>query len=237
MRVRATLVVVALHAAIAACSGTETGNPGTARVAFGLRASDPALVSVGSDGSGNRVEALLLAVDQAALIGCDARSGATPLFEEPVVVDLVRGTDVVIPAGEYCGIRVTLAPRHLPAVVEAPAIEEATVAAHGVRADGVPFTIASRTPLSIVAEDGPFEVQDGDDLVLAFDVSVWLNGGVLEGAVVVDGRATIDGTGNSAAQFDQQVAAGLFRDRDGDGAIEPDETIPLAAVGPAGPRP
>src|SRR6266850_258565 len=86
----------------------------------------------------------------------------------------------------------------------------------GGSGDRVPFTVASRAPLTIVANGELFHVHAGDALLFAFDASRWLGGGILAGAPVVAGRATIDG-GDSAVQFDQQTAADLFRDVNGNG--------------------
>jgi len=230
MIARRLLLLLALHIGLAACGGTETGNPGGAQVALGVRASDPAVVRVGGDGPGDRVDALLLAIDEAALIGCGATPSATPVFAGGALVDLVSGAQSGgVPAGEYCGIRIILAPRDLPPVADAPGVAGATVAAHGVRSDGVPFTVVSRAPLTIVADGEPFQVRDADTLLFAFDASRWLRG-ILAEAAVVEGRAVVDGTGATAAQFERQVAADLFRDVNGNGAVDAGETRPLAAT-------
>jgi hypothetical protein len=230
--VRRLLIVLAL---LAACSGTETGNPGGAEVEIGLRASDPDIVSIDGDGGGDRVESLVLAIDEAALVGCEADPSSTPVFHGKAIVDLVPGARADgIPAGEYCGIRLMLAPRELPAIGNAPAVRDASIAARGVRRDGVPFTVASRASLTVVVTGEPFHVDNGDTLLLAFDASRWLGGGILGGAPVVDGRATIDGTGDSAVQFERQTAAELFRDANGNGAVDVGETMPLAATASSG---
>jgi hypothetical protein len=189
------------------------------------------VVRVDGDGAGDRVDALLLAIDEAALIGCGAAPSATSVFAGGAVVDLVPGAQSGgVPAGEYCGIRITLAPRDLPPVTDAPAVAGATVAAHGVRSDGVPFTVVSRAPLTIVADGEPFQVRDADRLLFAFDASRWLGGGILAETAVVDGRAVVDGTGATAVQFERQVAADLFRDVNGNGAVDAGETRPLVAT-------
>jgi len=231
MKPRSSLSWVVLAALVAACGGTETGNPGGARVSFGIRASDTDIVSVGPGGTGDRVEALLLVVDEAALVGCAPDPSSTPLLQPGTVVDLVQGArSAAVPAGEYCGVRVTLVSAQLPGRGDAPPVSGATVAAHGVRADGVPFTVVSRTPLTIDAGGEPFQLRDGDALIFAFDASRWLGGGILERAAIVDGRATIDGTGSGAAEFDAQTTAALFRDSNGDNVVDDGETVPLAAT-------
>ena len=219
-------IVLALSAA--ACGGTETGNPGVAGVALGLRASDPAVVDVGAASGGSRVTALLVAVEEAALVACESADGQDHVLVRRMVLDLVAGSPpAAVPAGMYCGLRIVLAPADLPPVANVPPISAATVAAHGLRADGVPFTLVSRAPRTIVTDIASFTLRPGDAFIFAFDVSTWLGRGLLDAAPVVDGRAIVDGPGALGAQFDQQVAGGLFNDTSNDGSIEPDEATPV----------
>jgi hypothetical protein len=233
MNIKGIALSVMLALPMAACGGTETGNPGAASVALGLRASDPAVVDVEATAGGSHVTALLVAVERAALIGCASVHDEELVLARDAIVDLVAGSPTIAVApGRYCGVRLVLAPADLPMVEGAPPVAGATVAAHGVRADDVPFTLVSRSPRTIQTDITPFTLQARDAFIFAFDVSTWLGRGLLDAAPVVDGRAIVDGTGDLGAQFDRQVAGGLFDDVSSDGRIEPDEATPVVDLPP-----
>lgn len=230
MRARGAAVLAALALVLVGCGGTETGNPGSASMAFGLRASEPEVVDVGPNASGTRVEALLIAIAGAELVPCSRDATAVVVIPDPTIVDLALGSgDYRVPPGEYCGLRLMLTIRDLPGGFDFPPVAAASVAAHGVRADAVPFTATSTEARTIAIEGTPFTIAPDEHVIFAFDVSRWL-AALLDAAPVVDGRAIVDGGGALGARFDQQTSGGLFEDASGNGVIDPAEETPVIST-------
>ena len=232
MRRRGAGIVAVLALLAAACGGTETGNPGSASVALAVRASDPSRVAVGPIGTGTTVEAAFVSLARAELVPCVAGAAPVVVVEGPAVIDLVAGSEEFpIAPGVYCGMRIVLGRQDLPGGPDVPSAAQASVAIHGVRADGAPFTAESADARTIVAEGAAFSIANGAHVIFAFDVSRWLDG-LLDGAPVVDGRVTIDGGGALGAEFDRQTSGDLFEDTSADGIIDPGEATPVASTLP-----
>jgi hypothetical protein len=208
------------------CDGSETGNPSLAKLQLSLRATDPAIASVGDIGNAIRVQELWLSVARIAAVGCGVPAEEVLLSQPMVLGDLARGLDVgELPAGDYCGLHLTLEPVALPTLPAGVAPGMASIGVYGSRADAVPFAILSVAPLDLSIPGTAFTVHDGDALLLAFDVSAWLRDAVLDSATVVDGTAVLDGREHPAitSVFESQLSVSLHHDADADGHVDVDE--------------
>jgi hypothetical protein len=215
------------------CTGSETGNPSvSASLSLGLRSTDPSLATVGETGDAIRVRELWLSIAGIAAVPCATGAGEVPINQGPIGDDLVPGFDVGnLPAGEYCGLHVVLAPTALSTLPTGVTTGPATVAVYGTRADDVPFAVLSAAPLDLSIPGAAFTVSEGHSLLLAFDVSSWLRDAVLDSASVMDGLAVLDGREHPSvtATFEAQLTATLHDDLNADGHVDADEAA-LATI-------
>jgi hypothetical protein len=221
-------VVLALGAI--GCGGTETGNPGGARLELTLRATDPSVATVRGQGQGLRVDELYLSLASVALVGCPDGHGAG--FSDDAVVNLADGAllDGEFPPGEYCGFRFALEPGALPGAGENPNFERATIAVYGASADATAFEIVSGNVLELELPAPAFTLSTEEKLLLAFDVSLWLRENVLDTAVTTDRGLVMDGRDHPAVteRFEMQMAVSLHRDANDNGVVDETEAA-LAA--------
>jgi hypothetical protein len=133
--------------------------------------------------------------------------------------------------GEYCGLRLLLAPTALSTLPAGVTAGPATVAVYGTRADDVPFAVLSAAPLDLPISGAAFAVREDHTLLLAFDVSAWLRDAVLDSATVVDGLALLDGREHPSVTetFETQLTATLHDDLNADGHVDANEAA-LATV-------
>ena len=212
-----------------ACTGSETGNPSSAKLQLGLQSSDDSIASELATPGTIHVEQLWLSVESVTLLGCDASATETAINPKPLSGDLARGVPAgVVPSGDYCGARVRLVPGDFAAPADLPVLP-ASVAVQGTRADGVPFAVLSAAPLDVTLPGAVFPVSEQEQLLLAFDVSGWLRANVLDAATVVNGTALLDGRQHPVltSTFESQVTVSLHHDENGNGAVDATEA-PLA---------
>jgi hypothetical protein len=212
---------------IGGCTGSETGNPSaTANLRLAVRATDPSIATVGETGDAIRVEELWLSVTRIAAVPCAAGAEEVAINQEPIGDNLVPGLDAgKLPVGEYCGLRMMLAPTTLSTLPTGVTTGPASVAVYGTRSDDVPFAVLSAAPLDLFIPGAAFTISDGHSLLLAFDVSAWLRDAVLDSAAVVDGLAVLDGREHPSltATFEAQLTATLHDDLNLDGHVDADE--------------
>lgn len=215
------------------CSGSETGNPSaTARLRLGLRTTDSSVATVGEVGDAIRVQALWLSIATIAAVPCAGGAEQVPINQDPIAADLAPGLDAgKLPVGEYCGLRLLLAPTALSAQPAGVTAGPATVAVYGTRADAVPFAVLSAAPLDLPIPGAAFNVREDHTLLLAFDVSAWLRDAVLDNATVVDGLALLDGREHPSVTetFETQLTATLHDDLNADGHVDANEAA-LATI-------
>jgi hypothetical protein len=207
------------------CEGSETGNPSLGSLQMQLRSTDETIASVVETDNAIHVEQLWLSISSVALVGCGVDAAEVTLNRESITGDLAQGVAVGdIPAAEYCGVRLLLAPASLP--VTAPGVAApASIAVSGARADGVPFVVLSAAPLDVMVPGTAFTVRENEAFLLAFDIAAWLRAGVLDGATLVDGTAVLDGREHPSVTsvFESQLTVTLHHDANANGVVDESE--------------
>ncbi len=237
-----------LALALGGCAGgTETGNPAVSTpIALQVYSTDPATVSVGPGEGGSVVRQAWVAFGVFDFRGVGECAGINELNLPPgpslLVADLADpGTriELELEADTYCGLVVPLEKITAELPDGAPAeLADHSIVIQGQRADGVGFTLAypEQDELELAGIAGDFDLAaDGEGLLLFFDVSVWMNGVDLQAAALSpDGSIRIDATSNPALleafELNVECALELYRDPDGDGALDPGEPQLAACV-------
>jgi len=217
MKRHPTLLAAAV--ALAACTGTDVGNP----------AVDVNFAAYNLTAPGATVEHATMQVERVRLRPADdCEGGAEIEIEGPFMIDLTSPTsiadltDLELDAQAYCRLEL----RWHPDDDTDRAIEVTGVA------DGTPFDVRSRRndELRLEATDaGGFTIDDATSaLFVAFDMAAWLDGVDIASAELDgDGVALIDddANGDLLDVFEDNVtdAANLFDDDDGDGSLDDDE--------------
>jgi hypothetical protein len=232
------LLVLGLACPLEGCSGTETGNPKPPAIElrFTAYSADFNRVAVGVQGSGLRVDHAFVTLERVELLPCSGSGkslelsvGELELTQRPPRVLLAESEET-----DFCAARVLLA---RGAGDLAPALAGRSALVEGVRADGLPFQIASELELTVDLTSSPPTSPFGSRrLLLGFNLAEWLNGVGVETAVAENGMVSIDSTHGPAALaiFDAQVksAVALFDDADGNGQLAGDNQPPAASAGP-----
>jgi hypothetical protein len=244
MRAFSAACVLAL--AFSGCAGgTETGNPAVSTgIALQLHSTDPGAVAVGEGAGGAVVQQAWVSFGVFDFRRAGECGSTSELDNQagPIaaVVDLAEPDtriDLDLEAGSYCGLMVPLEQVTAELPDGAPAeIGDHSIVVRGERADGVAFTLAypEQDELELIGVGGDFDLEaDGEGLLLLFDVSVWMQGVNLQlAALSPDNTIHIDAQNNTglldAFEINVECALQLYRDLDGDGALDPGEP-PLAA--------
>ncbi len=211
--------LLAAAAALAACTGTDVGNP----------AVDVHFAGYNLTGPEAAVDQAIMQVERIRLRPADDCDGDAAIeIDGPFAVDLTTTTaiadltDVELEAQAYCRLELRW---HQDDDTDL-AIEVAG------EADGTPFAVRSRRNdelrLEATEADGFTIGEATSALFVAFDLAAWLDGVDIASAVLDgDGVAVIDDDTNSDLLdvFEDNVAdaADLFADDDGDGALDDDE--------------
>lgn len=226
--------------ALAGCSASETGNPvGGRTLQLLARSSDP-VVGVGEDAE-LRVDAAWVVLDDIrfeSAAQCDSGETREADIDGPIIVDLVQRPEPLPLALEdtaYCRVRVKQDRAERVPNGAPEELEDASIVVTGTRRDGTPFVIRTRREreAELRSESEPFELDAATNaLILAFDVGKWLEGVELDTAEPNDEgviRIDDDNDDDRLERFEENVEAALelFRDRDEDGALDPDDD-PLA---------
>lgn len=231
-------------APLAACAGTETGNPPfTGTLEYNAFSSQPKTFALSSDDGdgGARVTSTWLVlgdVDFVAEGDCDADVEASAHAEGLGAGDHAQPgaarTEVELSAGRYCGLRVPFLRAEAPPSNAPEALAGHSILLSGELADGVPFVLRSALDAEVLVTDAEsFELdEERSTLLLGFDVATWLGGVDFTTAQTnADGSVDIDEAHNAALleAFEAELAAGivLHRDPSGTGEVDPDAT-PLA---------
>ncbi len=246
---RSLLAVCGLLAVtVCGCAGgTETGNPALSTpIALQVYSTDPSRVSVGPGEGGSVVQRAWISFGAFDFRGVGECEQIEELDLPPgpslLVADLAdpdTRIELELDADTYCGLVVRLekTTRELPD--GAPALlADHSIVVEGERGDGVGFTLAypEQDELELGGIDGDFDLAaDGEGLLLFFDVSVWMDGVDLESAALSpEGSIRIDAMSNpvllEAFEANVECALELYRDGDGDGALDPGEPQLAACV-------
>lgn len=223
-------------------SGTETGNPSlTGALSYTGYSSKPADFSVRDAGSVANIENAWLDLDSVSVSpdgACGIDGGEAFVVPALGVGDHAAGAHNFTPyaakAGAFCSVDLPFA--RVPSGASSGSVPDDlpgnSLLITGTLADGTPFSIASSsTPVVTLRAEGAGFVLSADqaDALIAFDFAAWLDGVDFDAAERSDGQIVISADSNSSllATFEQNLAAGvaLYRDRDGDGAIDDDDEL------------
>jgi hypothetical protein len=235
-RVLAPLAAVVL---LAACGGTETGNPpGPVRLSVVGTSSAPTTAVIGPSQGGLSIEEALVSFASVELLPCG--SDPAPAAVRNWIVDLGHDpptqTTIETTLREYCGVRIELAPAaEGPGVPSGIALRSAFL--RGKRADSIAFEVASATysTIDLLPVAPPPGRLAARSIILSFDVVVWLRGLGLDrvsrdprGVVLVDAQTQPA----ALAMFDQQTAeaAILHVDVNQNGRLDMAEIAPTATA-------
>lgn len=229
---RKVMIVVAMLS-LAACGGTETGNPFTADTRLHAHSSDAPRVAVLTDGSEARVDEVWLGAGAITMLGADC-TAVVATMPAPNT-----GTDRAQPGPEelmyemtpdpLCAIavplvQVTTVPGGAP-----PELLGQSVLVTGVRtSDGAAFRIRTSIVGSVYIPElvagTHFTIdEDQPSTFLGLDVASWITGAVdLAGATPVGGVIAIEMGGDEVrlAAFEDNLARGfeLYDDPDMSGS-------------------
>jgi hypothetical protein len=227
--------LLALGNLLTGCEGTETGNPRPPpgiELRFSAYSNDFNRVAVGRHGDGLSLDRVFVALERFQLLPCSASGksldlsvGELQLTERPPPLLLAESEET-----DFCAASFRLAPGVGDQAAE---LSGRSAFVEGVRADGVPFQLASELDLTVdLASDtaAPFGSRR---LLLAFNFATWLNGVGVETASIENGTVSIDslhqpdllGAFNARAG----LAAALYDDTDGNGQLAGDNQPPAAS--------
>jgi hypothetical protein len=232
----------------AGCAGTETGNPGqkptttTAQVGLTAFSSDATVVALPAAMEPPPGEIAILeawvSVHELELRACSDASGNRYRIQD-LVGDVAAGSllsQLKVPVTDYCRVEVQIE-KPEDSAPENP-LGDDTLQITGLRADGTPFTVASRRgfELELRSRGTGFGIDaTRSALLVAFDALRWFDGVDLDGAEVDDHSIRIDDQHNAAllAAFEANVSRslGVYRD-DGDGELEDGEDHAVAGGEP-----
>lgn len=245
-----------LAVAGAGCEGTEVGNPdvepvqlsltahsSSADVAFAADAEDDE--DGGSDGpagtAGVTVERMWVSLGAVRFVlddACGRDPDSRTTVPGPIVADLAGEPTALtakLPDADYCSVRASLERAGAGDDVPAELVGYSALLA-GVRADGVPFQIRSRSKPDFVlrSRGEPFRLaSDAKPVFLAFDAGAWLNGVDLAAAEPdAAGKVLVELPGDPRLrtfESNMRSSLSLFKDADKNGALDRGEAgAPLA---------
>jgi hypothetical protein len=224
----------------ACSSGTETGNPSlSGALSYTGYSSKPGEYGVREGGSVATVTNAWLdlgAVEVSPQGACGIEDGEPFTVPGLGIGDHAAGnhnsTEYSAPAGRYCTVALPFVkvPRAASGLPDELLGQSLLIV--GTLADGTPFSIASSAAplIELRASSGGFSLSSEQaDAVIAFDFAAWLGPVDFAAAASEDGQIIISESSNVALleQLEANWAAGvaLYRDRDGDGLIDPDAEL------------
>jgi hypothetical protein len=243
---RAALLVAA---AGCAAGGSETGNPAVPmRIDLDARSSDPdaVAVAVSSGAAGTVIDEAWVAFGELAFLrGAECAMLGDYDVDGPTahVADLARAgarLTVEVAEGDYCGLVVPLMSRTTDLPEDAPEeLATHSIVLRGRRADGTPFLLThpEQDELELAARETAFAVDSGAaDLLLSFDVAVWMEDVDLDAAEIADGVIRIDAENNrtllDAFERNLECSLELYADEDDDSTVStPDPLLASCAPG------
>lgn len=231
-------------------SGTDTGNA----TSLGIK-----VVGITSGVALTEARIVLRNIDLDPLAACQAEAASPQAdnfesgftFEGPFVIDLLNDTSlppanrIPIPSDTYCEIGLDFnrlgkeeAPEGIP--TDDPIIGSALIV-RGSRDDGTPFLVRlnedDRFKLEGTSPDG-FAIESvpgGTLLFISFDLSAWFTGVDLNAAVVSNGMIVIDHDENAGLRSmiveNIKHSARLFKDLNGNGVLDGDESDDTLVLG------
>jgi hypothetical protein len=237
------IAVAILALAFLGCAGgTETGNPAlSTEIALRVHSTNPGAVAVNQGEGGSVVQQAWVSFGVFDFLRA-GECGQMNEFENQagpslVVADLAEPSTRIsleLEKDTYCGLIVPLEKLTDELPEEAPPeLADHSIVVKGERSDGVAFTLAypEQDELELAGVGGDFDLEaDGEGLLLLFDVSVWMDGVDLQGAVgSPGGDIRIDARSNpgllQAFEINVECALEFYRDGDGDGELDADDPL------------
>lgn len=227
----------------AACAGTETGNPSfTGALGYDAYSSSSKIALQGSALEGTdalEVQSAWLVLGNVSFV-TQAECPSKAPVEHPVpgigAGDHVAGqapqSELMLDSGRYCAVLLPIAPADSVKPDIPAELVGHSLWVRGRLPDGRAFELRSALDraLSLRAAEN-FELDAAHpDVVIGFDVGIWLEGiDTLQVEADADGSILADETHNPELldRFESQVlkGVGLFRDRDGDGLMDASPTL------------
>jgi hypothetical protein len=230
VNVAARIAAAAAAVTIAACGGTETGNPFTVESRLHAHSSEPGRVGVVAAATEARVDGVWLSTGGHRLIAddCTTTAATTPIPDAGANhAGPVTTVSFELDGDPLCAIAIPLVVAAAAPPGAPPELAGHSVLVTGTRlADAVPFRIrlALATDIVLMNVAGPFAFSEDDfGMFLGFDVASWIDADVdLAGATPVAGTIGIDAANDPArtAAFTANFPAGLelYTDHDRDGS-------------------
>lgn len=233
MRIQALVIFVC--AALTSCVGTEVGNPQDTSVSVEFGGYDRQQRGALTLANGVEISEAWLVFDELRLREAADCSGGTQVdVDQAFAVELVSGQEFPgldafrRPAGRYCRLEMRLAeadPGELDSGVPSE-LAGLSILVRGSHDDGTPFVLRDDFNETFRL-DGDFRLQDERDrLLVAFALDQWISPAQLDAAegdteIVIDENTNRDIL--DAFRDNVRRSAGLFRDRNDDGALQDDE--------------
>lgn len=221
---RGLLAGLVLAALPLGCGSPDVGDIQEAEVSITLLAvaSDPAVAQVGEPDGGLGVTRAFISASSFTLIPCLEDAAEVRLSHRgyELIGSEISGETVTTNVTELCGLRLDIEPVAANATEGVP--EDAGSFLEGTDAAELPFELMSPTPTSLLLETVDGEPFGAGQLLLTFDLSIWLAGVPLETGMAETAVELLD------AQI--KDAALVYEDKNGNGFIDPDEEDPVARV-------
>ncbi len=237
------ILIISLSLCLAACTGTEVGNPQDAEVSVEVQGIDRSTSGALTLASGVTIEEAWLVVDGISLrTGQDCDETISTDYDYINALELIEGVGypgydmTILPAQNYCRFIMDL---HAPESDELPAqapeeLEGHSIFLRGTTPDEIPFEIRHRESESLEFH-GRFTLYPSTQSLFAiFEVDRWLSPEQLQEATDDESEALIiseDSHSDLLEDFleDLQDSGILVRDANDDGVLQDEELdFPLA---------
>lgn len=218
------LAILGLAMLSVACGGPELGDLVSQELTLSVRAvsSDPEVTAIGEPRGGIGVNRANLRTSALSLLPCNEQ--VAPLILDPREYELVHeppfSERVTTAVNEFCGLRIDIEPLDENTVDDVP--KGASLHVEGTDAEGEPFTLTSEGSFSLLLETEDDIGFSKLPLLLGLDAAIWLSGLPLP-----EDSATM---GTELLEEQLPASLALYVDADEDGALDEDETTPIARV-------
>jgi hypothetical protein len=225
---RAACSTLLVSALTLGCGGPDVSALASSEVELSASAIalDPEIASVGEPQGGLGVTRVYLSLSSLTLVPCHADAQEIvlgprgyELLAEPPPRELVS-TSVT----KLCQVRFDIDPLSQNAADGVP--EGSAIYVEGTDAEGAELQLASDSSSSVTLSSVDGEGFDGVPLLLAFDVSVWLEG------VTLTKLEQVPDAVHELVDSHTESAFSLFADLNGDQQLQQDETPPVASPAP-----
>jgi hypothetical protein len=222
---RAARLALLVSALTLGCGGPDLGALATSEIELSATAvaSDPAVASIGEPRGGLGVTRVHLSLSSLTLAPCDA--GAREIVLGPRGYDLLTEPPprelVSTSVTKLCEVRFDVDPLSQNAADGVP--DGSAIYVEATDAEGAELRLATDSSSSITLSSADGEGFGNLPLLLAFDVSTWLEG------VTVAKAEKVPETVQELVDGQTEHAFSLFSDLNGDQRLQDEEQPPVAA--------